>query len=292
METSIGVFSSRDRAEQALKELLHNHVPEDSIVYLTRSESEAMALGKEIGTVAGGFTGGAIGLGAGMVAASLALIPGIGQVFAVGVGAAALLGFLGTKTGAKVGQSVAKEAKIPAPTADQEAPEDAQLFLEVLKAGRSLVVVRTESPAIAKVASGILDRATETAQPKTSTKMQAGVRQVSKGVAAVDVKGRIVVGEGNIVLRETIQKLVDDGNIKVLLVMQEVEHIDSSGIGEIVRAHAMIRRVSGQLKVVNPSAKVQELLQMTMLQRVLDVHKDEASAIKSFGVSSAAPGTS
>ncbi|MGD0402450.1 MAG: STAS domain-containing protein [Candidatus Acidiferrales bacterium] len=292
METSIGVFSSRDRAEEALKELLHNHVPEDSIVYLTRSESEAIALGKEIGTVAGGFTGGAIGLGAGMVAASLALIPGIGQVFAVGVGAAALLGFLGTKTGAKVGQTVAKETQIPAPTADKEAPEDAELFLEVLKAGRSLVVVRTESPAIAKVASGILDRATETAQPKTTTRMQAGVRQVSKGVAAVDVKGRIVVGEGNIVLRETIQKLVDDGNIKVLLVMQEVEHIDSSGIGEIVRAHAMMRRLSGQLKVVNPSAKVQEVLQMTMLQKVLDVHKDEASAIKSFGVSSAAPGTS
>jgi anti-sigma B factor antagonist len=292
METSIGVFSSRDRAEEALKELLQNHVPEDSIVYLTRSESEAIALGKEIGTMAGGFTGGAIGLGAGMVAATLALIPGIGQVFALGVGAAALLGFLGTKTGAKVGESVAKETDIPAPTADEKAPEDAQLFLEVLKMGRSLIVVRTESPEIARAASGILDRATVSAQPKTTTKMQAGVRQVSAGIAAVDVKGRIVVGEGNIVLRETIQKLVDDGNIKVLLIMQEVDHIDSSGIGEIVRAHAMIRRASGQLKVVSPSAKVQELLQMTMLQRVLDVHKDEASAIKSFGVSSAAPGTS
>src|ERR1700683_5695446 len=99
METSIGVFSSRDRAEEALKELLRNHVPKDSIVYLTRSESEAMALGKEIGTVAGGFTGGAIGLGAGMVAASLALIPGIGQGFAVGGGAGCFAGVFWPQNG-------------------------------------------------------------------------------------------------------------------------------------------------------------------------------------------------
>jgi anti-sigma B factor antagonist len=289
METAIGVFTSRDRAEESLKELLQQKVPEDSIVFLTRSESEAMALGKEIGTMAGGFTGGAVGLGAGMVAASLALIPGIGQVFAVGVGAAALLGFLGTKTGASVGKTLAKEGHLPLPLADEKSSEDAQTFLEVLKAGRSLIVVRTESPQTARVAAEILDRATLAAQSKSSTgKMQATVRQTSSGITAVDVKGRIVIGEGNAMLRETLQKLAESGNNKVILVLAEVEHIDSSGIGELVRGHTLMRKSGGHLKIVNPSHKVHEMLQMTMLHKIFDVHASEASAIDSFGASTAA----
>jgi anti-sigma B factor antagonist len=282
VETAIGVFTSRDRAEEALKELLHNHVPEESIIFLTHSESEAMALGKEIGTVAGGFTGGAVGLGAGMVAASMALIPGIGQVFALGVGAAALLGFLGTKTGATLGKGLGRETGIPAPVANEKSSEDAQLFLEVLKSGRSLVVVRTESPEIAKVAVGILDRATPSAQQRATSKMQTVVRQASVYVTAVDVKGRIVVGEDTMMLRETLQRVVDSGNNQVILVLREVEHIDSSGIGELVRAHTAIRKVHGQLKIVDPSPKVVEMLHMTMLHKVLDVHPSEAAAVKSF----------
>jgi len=283
METAIGIFTSRDGAEEALKELLQNHVPEQSIVFLTHSESEAVALGKEIGTVAGGFTGGAVGLGAGMVAASMALIPGIGQVFALGVGAAALLGFLGTKTGATIGKSIGKETGIPGPVSDEASSEDAQLFLEVLKSGRSLLVVRTESPEIAKVAVGILDRATPAPQPRATTnKMQTAVRQASAQVTAVDVKGRIVVGEDSMLLRETLQRIFASGNHHVILVLREVEHIDSSGIGELVRAHTAVRKASGQLKIVDPSPKVLEMLQMTMLHKVLDVHQNEAAAIKSF----------
>ena len=90
METAIGVFASRDRAEEAVKEL-KQHVPEDSIVFLTRSETEAKTVGKELGTFVGGFAGGAAGMSAGVVAATL-LVPGLGAVFALGFGAAALLG--------------------------------------------------------------------------------------------------------------------------------------------------------------------------------------------------------
>jgi anti-sigma B factor antagonist len=287
VETAIGVFTSRDRAEEALKELLQNNVPEEAIVFLTRSEGEAMTLAKEVGGLAGGFAGGAVGLGAGMVVASLAIIPGIGQVFAIGVGATALLGFLGRKTGVTVGKHIAKETDIPAPVTDEESSEDAQTFLEVLKTGRSLIVVRTESRETAKIASGILDHATLSAQSQVTTKMRAGVRQVSAGVTAVDVKGRIVVGEGNLLLRETIQKLVDEGINKVVLVLREVEHIDSSGIGEIVRAHTLIRKSNGLMKIADPSPKVHEMLQMTMLHKVLEVYPDEMSAVTSFGTSTA-----
>jgi hypothetical protein len=101
VETAIGVFSSRDHAEEAVKELQERGVPEQSIVYLTRSESEAKTIAKEFGATVGGFVGGAAGMSAGVVAATL-LLPGIGPVFALGFGAAALLGLAGVGAGATV----------------------------------------------------------------------------------------------------------------------------------------------------------------------------------------------
>ena len=71
METVIGVFASRERAEETVKELLHTGVPQDAIVFLTRSESEAMYLGKTLGAFVGGFVGGGVGVTAGVVAATL-----------------------------------------------------------------------------------------------------------------------------------------------------------------------------------------------------------------------------
>src|SRR6266478_8413816 len=81
METAIGVFASRDSAEEGVKELLQRGVPESSFVFLTRSESEAKTVGKQIGAFAGGFVGGAAGMSAGVAAATL-LVPGIGSVCA------------------------------------------------------------------------------------------------------------------------------------------------------------------------------------------------------------------
>ena len=72
METAIGVFASRDNAEEAVKELRERSVPEDSIVFLTRSENEAKTVAKEVGAFVGGFVGGAAGMTTGVVAATLA----------------------------------------------------------------------------------------------------------------------------------------------------------------------------------------------------------------------------
>ncbi len=109
METAIGVFDSRETAEQAVKELIQSHVPQESIIFLTRSETEAMSFGKGLGKYAGGFMGGALGATAGCVGAALAMIPGFGQVFALGVGGAALLGYLGSRAGASLAEGVADE---------------------------------------------------------------------------------------------------------------------------------------------------------------------------------------
>ena len=76
METAVGVFSSRDTTDEAVRQLLQRGVPEQSIVFLTRSESEAKTITKEVCAYVGGFAGGATGMTAGVVAASL-LLPGI-----------------------------------------------------------------------------------------------------------------------------------------------------------------------------------------------------------------------
>jgi anti-sigma B factor antagonist len=293
VHTVIGVFASRERAEETLKELLYAGISKDSIAFLSRSEHEAMAVAKEVGEIAGGVTGGAVGLGAGLVVASLALLPGIGQVFAVGVGATALLGLIGKKAGATVAHHLAKDVEQPATPAEESRSDDAQTFVEVLKAGRSLLVVSTESADTAKAASEILDRASLSAagahaEPVMARgKAQSSVRAAAGGVTAVDMKGRIVIGDGNAALRETVQQLVADGHRKILLVMREVDHIDSSGIGEIVRAHTLARKSSGQVKIADPSPKVHEMLHMTMLNKVIEVYPSESAAVESFTASSA-----
>ena len=148
METAIGVFTSRDHAEGAVKELRERGVPEESIVFLTRSESDANNLAKEFGAYVGGFVGGAAGMTTGVVAATL-LLPGIGTVFALGFGAAALLGVAGAGAGASVGSAAAHDADAPQPTTAEKSSEDVAFFREVLKEGRSLIVVRTESKELA-----------------------------------------------------------------------------------------------------------------------------------------------
>src|SRR5215472_2855664 len=99
METVMGVFASRERAEQTVKDLLDKRVPQEAIVFLTRSESDAMYLGRTLGAFVGGFVGGGVGVTAGVVAATLFSIPGVGQVFALGIGATAVLGLAGIAVG-------------------------------------------------------------------------------------------------------------------------------------------------------------------------------------------------
>ena len=285
METAIGVFSSRDHAEEAVKEMRQCGVPEQSIVYLTRSETEAKTIAKEFGAYVGGFVGGAAGMTTGVVAATL-LLPGIGPVFALGFGAAALLGLAGAGTGATMGAAASDDPQAPQPTPDEKCSEDAAFFREVLKEGRSLIVVRTESKEIASSACSILDRLGLGMQGKTPTKMQTGMRQVGD-VTLLDISGRITLGEGNVILRDIVRDLADKGDMKIVLNLAEVNYIDSSGLGELVKTHTTISNKGGELKLTNLNKRVSDLLQMTRLSAVFDIQKDEASAIKSFGTSQA-----
>src|SRR6202521_52148 len=280
METAIGVFSSRERAEGAVRELLGSRVPEESIVFWTRSPPEATTTGKQFGATIGGYMGVAAGMSAGVTVATL-MLTGIGTVFALGFGAAALLGLAGAGTGAAIGKGMAEGGDSPQPTPDEKCSEDVLFFREVLREGRSLIVVRTESKETASSACAILDRLGLSVEGKTPEKVRAENRQV-EDVTVVDVSGRITLGEGNVMLREIVRQLVEAGHKKIAMNLHEVGYVDSSGLGELVKAYTTVRNHGGQLKLVNPSKRVQDLLQMSNLSAVFTIGADEASAIQSF----------
>jgi anti-anti-sigma factor len=281
METAVGVFAQRDRAEEAVKKLLEQGVSQDSIVYLTRSEREATSIGKELGAYVGGLMGGAAGMSAGVVAATALAIPGVGAVFALGFGAAALFGLVGAGTGAAVGQGAAHDASAPSPTTGEASAEDSAYFREVLNEGHSLIVVRTESPQMAATACQVLDEFGMSMKKGATQKSKVTTRELGDAIV-VDIVGRLALADGTAAVRDVVGSLVQQGKKHIVLNFLAVDFVDSSGLGELVRTHASVRRHGGQLKLANLSKHVHDLLKMTKLDRVLDIEQDEASALNSF----------
>jgi anti-sigma B factor antagonist len=111
--------------------------------------------------------------------------------------------------------------------------------------------------------------------------MKATVRQVDS-VTVIDVSGRITLGEACKQLRDIIREQLGKGNKNLLLNLADITYIDSSGIGELVSAYTAVSSQGGQLKLLNLTKRVHDLLQITKLYTVFDVHNDEAEAISSF----------
>jgi anti-sigma B factor antagonist len=111
--------------------------------------------------------------------------------------------------------------------------------------------------------------------------MKSSTRQVD-GVSIVDLSGRITLGEGSTMLRDIVRDMIAKGNKKILLNLGDVTYIDSSGIGELVSAFTTVRNGGGELKLLNLTKKVHDLLQITKLYTVFDIKDDEATAIQSF----------
>jgi anti-sigma B factor antagonist len=106
-------------------------------------------------------------------------------------------------------------------------------------------------------------------------------RQVGD-VTVVDAAGRITLGEGSSALRDMLREMVAKGQKKILLNLGEVSYIDSSGIGELVSGFTTVTNQGGSLKLLGLTKRVKDLLQITKLYTVFDVHDDEASAVRSF----------
>jgi anti-sigma B factor antagonist len=101
-------------------------------------------------------------------------------------------------------------------------------------------------------------------------------------VTVIDVAGRITLGEGSSVLRDAMRDMVSKNQKKILLNLGDVSYIDSSGIGELVSGFTTVTNSGGALKLLNLNKRVKDLLQITKLYTVFDVHEDEAGAIRSF----------
>jgi len=101
-------------------------------------------------------------------------------------------------------------------------------------------------------------------------------------VVILDLSGRITMGEGTLIVRERIKKLLDAGDRKFLLNLSDVDYIDSSGLGELVTSFTTVRNQGGQLKLLNLTRRVQDLLQITKLLTVFEVFDSESEAIKSL----------
>jgi anti-sigma B factor antagonist len=101
-------------------------------------------------------------------------------------------------------------------------------------------------------------------------------------VTVVDVSGRITLGDGSALLRTTIRGLLDDQRTRILLNLADVDYIDSSGIGELVSGFTAVKNRGGDLKLLQLTKRVRDLLQITKLYTVFEVFTDEAVAIRSF----------
>ena len=118
--------------------------------------------------------------------------------------------------------------------------------------------------------------------------MKTESRQM-RGVAILDLSGRIVLGEGSAALRDAIRDLAASGQKLILLNLADINYIDSSGLGELVASFATIRRQGGQLKLLKLTTRVHDLMQVTKLYTVFEVYDSESEAIDSFAKEAAVP---
>lgn len=102
------------------------------------------------------------------------------------------------------------------------------------------------------------------------------------GVTVLDLDGKILLGEGDDVLRHTVRSLIAGGTRKLLLNLASVPYVDSAGLGELVRCHTRMVQAGGNVKLLNLTARMQDLLSITKLVTVFETFESEDSAVQSF----------
>ena len=106
--------------------------------------------------------------------------------------------------------------------------------------------------------------------------------RVLETVVVVDLNGKLTIGEGDELLREKINSLMQQGHTNLLLNLGEVPYVDSAGLGEIVRTFTTVKHQGGTLKLINLTKRIKDLLTITKLLTVFDTYDSEAEAVGSF----------
>ncbi len=102
------------------------------------------------------------------------------------------------------------------------------------------------------------------------------------GVTILDLQGKMLIGEGDELLREKINQLVENGTERIVLNLAEVPYVDSAGLGEIVRCYTTVSRKNGKLKLLHLTKRIHDLLSITKLLTVFETYDTEEEAVKSF----------
>ena len=115
------------------------------------------------------------------------------------------------------------------------------------------------------------------------------IEQRSVGdITVIDMSGKMTLGEGDELLRDKVNSLIQQGQKKIVLNLAEVPYIDSAGLGEIVRTYTTVSRNGGSLKLLNLTKRIQDLLSITKLLTVFETFESEADAVRSFSTSAGA----
>ena len=117
--------------------------------------------------------------------------------------------------------------------------------------------------------------------------MQIDERTVGD-VVVLDIKGRVQLGEGDEMLKDKVNSLLNQGRKKIVLNLAEVPYIDSAGLGEVVRTFTTVSRQGGNLKLLNLTKRITDLLAITKLLTVFDTYDSEQDAVQSFSASAKA----
>jgi len=106
--------------------------------------------------------------------------------------------------------------------------------------------------------------------------------RVVDGVTILDLKGKMTLGEGDELLKDKINSLIQQDRKKLLLNLEGVPYIDSAGLGEIVRTYTTVSREGGSLKLLGLTKRITDLLSITKLLTVFETYDNEADAVRSF----------
>jgi len=104
-------------------------------------------------------------------------------------------------------------------------------------------------------------------------------------VILLDLKGKITLGEGDELLKDKVNSLVNQGHKKIVLNLADVPYIDSAGLGEVVRTYTTVSRQGGSLKLLNLTKRITDLLSITKLLTVFETFDSENEAVRSFSAS-------
>jgi anti-sigma B factor antagonist len=103
-----------------------------------------------------------------------------------------------------------------------------------------------------------------------------------EGIVILDLEGRITAGEEASLLRDTLRRLAEGGHNRIILNLEKVDYIDSTGLGALVMGYTTLRKAGGTLKLLNLSRRNIELIVFTKLETVFEIFDDELDAVNSF----------